>query len=114
MAVNETAMLGVIRKYGSHFYNKAALGGKLSQVTFVETTAFESMSSKDIEENSQIHFAASVSAPIFSARVSTSYSSNVQQSEEKQEQFSKSTSRTSVITYGQLYFHCIFILLTTI
>jgi hypothetical protein len=94
-------VLRLFNKYGTHYYKKASLGGKLKQITSVDDTFEKSSTEQEMSEQSRLQFSAGVSGlDIFSASFSSSYSLQEESSFEQQREFQTSTSRSRIITYG--------------
>lgn len=90
----------IIRKYGSHVYSSAVLGGKLEQLTTTSKTFRSSKTQREIEEHASLSLSASVSGPAYSGSGSFSGSVDSATSGESQSTYEKSTFRSSVMTYG--------------
>lgn len=97
---NVTQMVALVKKYGSHIYSSAILGGKLQQITTMSKTFQSSKTQKELEEHAELSLSASVSGPAFSGSGSFSGSVDSTTSEESQRSYEGSSFRSSVITYG--------------
>jgi hypothetical protein len=92
--------LQLMFKYGTHYYKSATLGGKLTQVSVVDKT-FESASTEDqLRQQSELSFGGAVSAPVFSASVSYTGSSDSDITEQSRSEYESSSSKSTVITHG--------------
>lgn len=94
-------MQAIISKYGTHYYKSAVMGGKLEQISIMDSQAESRMSSKEVQDSTQMSFSASVSSPVFgsaSASYSESVDSNIKTSD--QTSFESSSSRSSIKIYG--------------
>lgn len=101
-ANSSAALLRVIEKYGTHFYDHAVLGGRLRQVTTMSSGSRNSKTKEEINEQASLSFSASVSVPVFSASGSVSLSGSIDSSSnsEDQSEYESNSFRSSVITYG--------------
>ncbi|KYQ88510.1 hypothetical protein DLAC_11228 [Tieghemostelium lacteum] len=97
---NVNQMYKIVLKYGTHFYKRAVLGGKLKQVTTAQVDTSSEESKDSWKESSSRSFSASVSTPVF--RASASYSSTIDTSVDssKHQEMESESNRTTVITYG--------------
>lgn len=97
-------VLPLMKKYGTHFYNTATLGGRLRQVTVLDSSYESTQSEFEIQKSADISFAASVSGTLLSADASLSLdlagSLDSSTSSAQQSEYESSTSRSTVITYG--------------
>lgn len=93
-------ILDMIDKYGTHFYQRAVLGGKLRQVTSVSKSHASSKTKTELESNAQRSFGASVTSPVFS--VSGDYSDSIDSSisASDQQTFESASTHSTVLTYG--------------
>ncbi|KYQ91470.1 pectin lyase-like family protein [Tieghemostelium lacteum] len=96
----DTDFINFFGQYGTHFYREGTLGGKLKQVTKMDSSMSSEFSSDEVSDMSSYSFSVSVSAPVFTASASFSQNQGNSFSTESLNKFSKSSSRSSVITYG--------------
>lgn len=97
---NVGQMKSVIKKYGTHIYSSAVLGGRLRQVTTITKDTHSSKSKEELSESASLSFSASVSSPVFSASGSFSGSVDSSSSTEKQGEYQDNSFRSTVLTYG--------------
>ncbi|KYQ93943.1 hypothetical protein DLAC_04831 [Tieghemostelium lacteum] len=104
LAQNVSAMKQVITAYGNYYYKTAVLGGKITQLTVVESSTVDSSSSSSLEAKSAYTFAGSISASIFSVKAAASgeYSKSTDNSysQEEQEHFESTSTRTTIRSLG--------------
>ncbi len=97
-------LLPLMKKYGTHFYYTATLGGRLRQVIVLDSTYENTQSEFEISRSADISFAASIAGSLLSADGSLSMdlagSLDSSTTAEQQSQFETSSSRSTVITYG--------------
>ncbi len=99
-AKTDTDLVNLVKKYGTHVYSSAVLGGKLRQVTTLKKEFQSSKTKQELEESAALSLSASVSGPAFSASGSFSGSIDTSTSTESQASYEKSSFRSNVITYG--------------
>jgi len=93
-------MVEIIKRYGTHHYKDAYLGGKLTQLTITKESTSDTSSDKSWTETSQSSMASSVSAPMFSVSASLSNSLDKSNSESTQESHTEQSTTSKLITYG--------------
>lgn len=99
-ATDTATMLPLLYKYGTHFYNRATLGGRLRQLTVVSKSMLKQKSSSEISQHVDWSFSASLAVPSFSADGSYSKTRDVSVTQEQQSEFESESIRSNVITYG--------------
>ncbi|KAF2071294.1 hypothetical protein CYY_007383 [Polysphondylium violaceum] len=97
---DESDMLGLVRKHGTHYYKKTYLGGKLTQFTITSESKVTSENKDEWTESASGSFSASVSSPTFSISGSSSISVDRSQSEEQQQEKSESSTTSRMLIYG--------------
>ncbi|EGG23748.1 hypothetical protein DFA_05882 [Cavenderia fasciculata] len=93
-------MYEVVKRYGTHFYQTAVLGGSLKQLTVIDKQTYQSESSTSWQESSQRSFSASASAPVMQASGRYADTSDYTVSGERQESMESKSSRSSVEVLG--------------
>jgi hypothetical protein len=92
--------VALINKYGTHYYKRATLGGKLKQVTTLEKSYFEKKSNSDIKAHTERSFGGSISSPVFRASGDYSDTSDSQTTSSSREEHEQNSYSSTVITYG--------------
>jgi hypothetical protein len=92
--------VALINKYGTHYYKRATLGGKLKQVTTLEKSYFEKKSNSDIKAHTERSFGGSVSYKAFSVNGDYSDTSDSQTTSSSREEHEQNSYSSTVITYG--------------
>ncbi|KYR00895.1 hypothetical protein DLAC_02957 [Tieghemostelium lacteum] len=90
----------VVKKYGQVYAKSADMGGRLTSVTVVSHESQNSYTTSDTEKHTELEFSIQVSAPILSVSGDVSVGIDNKISEERQQQFSKDSNRSTIITYG--------------
>ncbi|KAF2074301.1 hypothetical protein CYY_004395 [Polysphondylium violaceum] len=93
-------MIKVINNYGSGFYKSATLGGKLEQLTSIENSYLQKVSSYEIEKNNNYALAVSVSAGIFKGKASQRGSIDKSTSQAQMEEYIKNSKRSTLTVVG--------------
>ncbi|KAF2078627.1 hypothetical protein CYY_000127 [Polysphondylium violaceum] len=93
-------MVEVVKRYGTHHYKDAYLGGKLTQLTITKESTSDSSSDKSWTESSQSSMSSSVNAPVFSVSASLDNSLDKSNSESVQESHADSATTSRLLTYG--------------
>lgn len=83
----------LFRKYGTHYYKSATLGGKLKQITVLDGSYQNTKSEIELKQHAVVSLMSSISAPYGS-----SFSTNV--AEASQNDYARKSVRSSIITYG--------------
>ncbi|KAF2073691.1 hypothetical protein CYY_005008 [Polysphondylium violaceum] len=98
--VDVEGVVELVKKHGTHFYNSAFLGGKLTQLTIVKSSDVKKSSESSFSQSAAASLSASVNSPSFSvsASVSGSLDSSNDKSQEESNRDSSTTSR--ILTYG--------------
>ncbi|KYR02492.1 hypothetical protein DLAC_01336 [Tieghemostelium lacteum] len=99
-ARNINQMILVIEKYGTHFYKKAVMGGRLSTVAVATMTSSEQSERDAWQESTARSFSASISAPVFKASVEVSETTDSTLDTNSQQTMQDESTRSTVITYG--------------
>ncbi|KYQ92323.1 hypothetical protein DLAC_06286 [Tieghemostelium lacteum] len=97
---NETEMYEYLLKYGTYYYKTAIMGGKLTQVSVVDSSFESSSTSSEMEQHTKLSFGASVKAPMFNAKFDYAQSDDYQVSFSSQKEYESKSSRSTLITYG--------------
>ncbi|KYQ92989.1 hypothetical protein DLAC_05593 [Tieghemostelium lacteum] len=97
---NVNGFLNLIRKYGTHYTLSAKLGGKLSQITVMDSSTEETMSSVEVSESATYSFAMSARSPTFQASGSYETTTTTNTAESKMQQFSSQSTRSTIIVIG--------------
>ena len=92
--------LKLVKRYGTHYYKRATLGGKLKQITAMSKTLSKSKTEQEQSQSAQRSFGASISSPVFSVSGDYSDSSDSSVKGSDQQEFENQSSRSTVITYG--------------
>ena len=87
-------------KYGTHYYRKAVLGGKLVQISSTSHSYTSSKSESEYNDRVQAGFSASAGGWGISASASGDYSQQEQGKRSEQAQYEENTSKSSIISYG--------------
>jgi hypothetical protein len=90
----------IVKKYGTHYYRNAQLGGKLLQVTSISREYYFGSTQKEVAKATENSFGASVSAYGISASASTVFASSQTDNTQKQSEFETKVSKSSIVTYG--------------
>ncbi|KAF2077652.1 hypothetical protein CYY_001039 [Polysphondylium violaceum] len=95
-------MKGVVRTFGTAYYTSATLGGKLEQVSVVSRTFERSKTSQEIDRSMDMSFSVSASSKILPVRGSASMSGSIDSktSREDQDEYEKSSKRSTLIVSG--------------
>ncbi|KAF2069098.1 hypothetical protein CYY_009582 [Polysphondylium violaceum] len=101
-SVSVTKMQHTIKTYGSMYYKSATLGGKLEQVSVVDSNYYRTRSSQDLEKAMDTSFSISASSKILPIRASASMSSSrdSKTSQEQQNEFEIKSKRSTLSVYG--------------
>jgi organic hydroperoxide reductase OsmC/OhrA len=95
-----TDMLPLLYKYGTHFYHRASLGGRLRQITSISKSMSNTKKSSEVSQHAAWSFSAAVSVPAFSASGNYAGSKDVTVTEDQQQEFEQESIRSSILTYG--------------
>eukprot|EP01132_Coremiostelium_polycephalum_P003337 gene3337-4183_t len=90
----------LVNIYGSHYYKSATMGGKLTRVTIMDSSSESKFQSNEVKEQLKLGFSLSVSTPIGSVEGSYSQTLDQERSTESQEDFTKSSASSTILTYG--------------
>lgn len=95
-----TAMLSVVKKYGTHYYTSADMGGKLTMTTSTTMTTDTFSSSISTEKAVEASMSAKVSGWGANAEAAASFSKASSGTEEFQSTFESTSTHSSIIAYG--------------
>jgi len=90
----------VIKKYGSLYYKSATLGGKLEIHTVTDHSYSRTKTSTEIENSIDMSASGQITSPVFSGSASASGSIDTKTEASDQQEFEKSSSRSTVIVSG--------------
>ncbi|KAF2070126.1 hypothetical protein CYY_008556 [Polysphondylium violaceum] len=93
-------MVGLIKKYGTHFYKKTFMGGKLTHFTITDESEVNTENESEWQESASASLSASVSGPSFSVDASVEASVDKSQSDSSQSQKSESSTTSRILVYG--------------
>lgn len=99
--MDEDDCLAVVQKYGTHYYTRADMGGKLTQVSSIQESYFSSQSTVETSNAVQTSFGASVSGYGQSASGSVSYAQTKTDNTDQQAEYESKTTKSSVIHKGR-------------
>ncbi|KYR01390.1 hypothetical protein DLAC_01979 [Tieghemostelium lacteum] len=93
-------MLPFLEKYGTYYYKNAVMGGKLSQISIMDSSFESQTQSQELEQHSKISFSGSVKAPMFKANFDYKESNDYQVSFDSHNEYEQKSSRSTLITHG--------------
>jgi hypothetical protein len=97
---NASDIARLLDHYGTHYMTSATLGGRLRQLTSIDSRFQSSKSSSEIQQHAEIGFSASISSPVFSASGSHSESTDSAVTSDEQNSYLESSTRSKLIIYG--------------
>lgn len=91
----------VVAQYGTHYYKKASLGGRLRQIFTMSEESYFSQSESETSKSATDTFGAGVSAGfLYSARVDTESSESSTSKMSSSEKFKQQSIKSKIMTYG--------------
>eukprot|EP01132_Coremiostelium_polycephalum_P011916 gene11916-14571_t len=93
-------MINVISRFGTHFYKKSIMGGKLLQVTSSSSIGKDTKSQNDWKESSKRSFAVGIGSKFLGGSASATETQDSNLKTEENFNFQKDSKRTQIITYG--------------
>ncbi|KYQ91948.1 hypothetical protein DLAC_07189 [Tieghemostelium lacteum] len=93
-------MLPFLYKYGTYYLKSAVMGGKLTQVSVMDSSFESSTQSQELEQHSKLSFGGSIKAPMFKSSFDYKESNDYQVSFSSHTEYEQKSSRSTLITYG--------------
>ena len=90
----------MVQNFGTHYYTKADMGGKLTQISSMQDNYFFSQSSTETSNSMEMSFGASVSGYGNAASASVSYATTQTDDTSQQSEHESKTTKSSIITKG--------------
>eukprot|EP00029_Vermamoeba_vermiformis_P005898 TRINITY_DN2177_c0_g1_i2.p1 TRINITY_DN2177_c0_g1~~TRINITY_DN2177_c0_g1_i2.p1 ORF type:complete len:565 (-),score=41.60 TRINITY_DN2177_c0_g1_i2:843-2537(-) len=104
LVTNSSDILKLMNKYGTHYYKSATLGGRLRQVTVIDSQFTSKSNEREIKESSKLSLTGAVAGEAYGVKASLTgaYASSKDSTitTEQQRDFESSSSRSRIITYG--------------